>query len=105
LDNPLKRGGFIVFFVGISLLVAGLSILLYEVNYYGYSYGYNQDEMYRRYANRLVDVFLNSIKFLTHTSYFNWPLGVGFYFSIIGYLFSFSYEKGIGRIVRWISKG
>lgn len=105
INTPIKRIGFIALIIGVLFLAVGIILMFSDVQYYRYQYGYNQNSMLLRYLDGLTNQIIKSLSFNTESSSFNFFLGAGFYLTIMGFLFSFAYEKGLGRIINWVKKG
>lgn len=86
-NTPLKRLGFLFFVVGLFLIVISLFI---QIAIEG---------------EHFLNVLRDSLYFYTWSSSFSFVFLLGFLFSILGFLLSFAYDKGVGRLVYWITKG
>lgn len=92
LNRPLKRGGFLVFIVGLCVLVPQL-YLMFRDNYYGSEWGY------------VKGFFYNWWRSLFYESRENTVIQIGTFLTFIGISFSYGYEYTTGKLFKWIREG
>ena len=85
INTPLKRVGFIIMVIGISLFFCGWLFWALLDFYYPWRF------------------FIRSISFNTYLWFIeNKLVAYGFYMSLVGLIMSYIYDIGIGKIVIWI---
>lgn len=105
INTPLKRIGLLTFIIGLLFFIIGVIALFINVRYDRYVYGYNESEYLLRYLNGLTYQVMTSLSFDIDSSSYNFFLGTGFYLTLIGFTFSFAYDRSVGRLISWIAKG
>jgi len=88
LNTPLKRLGLVILIIGLMMF------------FYGWSQWFMHDSV------DAWEAFTRSVGFDTYYWYwYNYPISIGFYVSVLGFLLSYFYEYGIGKIIQWIRHG
>lgn len=92
LNTPVKRLGGLVLALGVVVLVIGLVLIADDMRKYG-----STGEFFERWVKAVLQ---------DRSSFRRYPMSAwGTYLCVIGLLFSFAYDRTIGRILTWIYHG
>ena len=92
LDRPIKRIGFVILAIGVVVSLIGFIQI--------------GSDLYRyRWLEKFIEGVVESICFNRYNFQFYTMAAIGPYMALAGLLFSYLYDRGIGRLLSWVRNG